>query len=217
MMRTRLAGLMFVLVVAMSSMTATAASAGLYLFSPSSVGVSFSGSGLALKLLMGINEIFCADGRSAGTIANIRLIRPFTITFLNCESKVNETACKANSVGAAEGVILTKTLHAVLGAMLPSLLGGLLVLPASGDEFIKVASSKCRLEGTYYGDLAALLVENQLGHSVTETLVDFIDSDGALIDTVNGRVTTFFEELGIPVTVETVEHLAWDEAIEIEV
>ena len=218
----RLAGLVFVAILAMSLVAATAASAGLYLFSSSSVGKLFLGLSLAGLLTAGKDQITCGDDHIEGKVLNVHLLGPFDITFLGCQSSANEggTKCSANSVGqtAGSGVILTKTIHALLGTILPSLNGGILLLPTSGKEFVVVAANTCTPETAVEGNIAGLLVANQLGHSITESLWVFDnDSNGTLIDTLNGRVKTSFELFGAAGSFETVEHQIWDGAVEIEV
>jgi hypothetical protein len=218
----RLAGLVFMAILAMSLVAATTASAGLYLFSASSVGKLFLGLSLAGVLSAGKNVVNCGDDHIEGKVLNVHLLGPFDITFLGCQSSSNEggTKCSVNSVGetAGSGVILTKTIHALLGTILPSLSGGILLLPTANKEFVLLESNKCTVETAVEGNIAGLLVANQLGHSITENLLVFDkNSNGTKIDTLNGLVTTNLEAFGVGASLETVEHQTWDGEVEIEV
>jgi len=214
----RLAGLMLMAILAMSLMAASAASAGLYLFSTGSVGTLWLGLSLASRLASGKNEVLCTDDHNEGKILNVHLLGPFDITFLGCESTKNgKEFCKANSVGAPAGVILTKTLHALLGVTLPGNLAGLLVLPTASPVFTEIEENKCTVGTSPEGTVAGLLLGQQLGHGVTETLVVFVPGDPKLIDTLNGLVKPKLLSFGAESTFETVEHLVWDGEVEVEV
>jgi hypothetical protein len=217
----RLAGLALVAVLAVSLAVASTASAGVYLFSPGSVGAEFKGLSLAGTLKAGPDSISCKDDVNAGTIANVHLIGPFDIKFTGCVSSGSGgSGCAASSVGAAEGEILTKTVHALLGLVLPAVglgLGGLLVLPVSGKQFLSLAANSCTPETTITGSVAGLLEDNQGGHLILEALVLFIPNDIKKIDTLNGLVepalTAFSEEASL----ETVEHLTFSRDVLVEV
>jgi len=214
----RLAGLMLLAILAMSLMVASAASAGLYLFSPGSVGTLWLGLSLASRLGVGKKEVLCTDDHNEGKILNVHLLGPFDITFLGCRSTNNGTEfCTAKSVGAAEGVILTKTLHALLGVTLPGNLAGLLVLPTEGAVFTEIEANKCTVATSPEGTVAGLLLGQQLGHPVTESLVVFTAGDPKLIDTLNGLVKPKLLAFVAEAEFSTVEHLNWDGEIEVEV
>jgi hypothetical protein len=214
----RLAKFLFVAILAMGLTAAPIASAGSYLFATASIGTSFLGVGLVSLLRFGKNELTCTDDHSEGRIDSVHLLGPFDITFLGCKVSTNEGRefCTIKSVGAAEGVILTHTLHALLGLVLPSGLGGLLLLPTSSDKWFTAASTKCSVEAVGEGVLAGLLEASQSGHLVLESLVNFIPGAITLIDTLNGRVEPELELFSLPGTYEAVEHLEWDGEIEVE-
>jgi len=217
----RLAGLAIVAVLAVSLAVASTASAGVYLFSPGSVGATFTGLSLAGTLRAGGNSIECKDDVNAGTIANVHLLGPFDIKFTSCVSNGQTlSGCAANSPGAAEGEILTKTVHALLGLVLPAVglgLGGLLVLPTSGKVFVTVEANNCTKETTITGSVAGLLEDNQGGHLILEALVLFIPKDITKIDTLNGLVEPLLTAFSEEATLETVEHLTFNRDVLVEV
>jgi hypothetical protein len=218
----RLAGLAIVAVLAVSLAVASTSSAGVYLFSPGSVGATFTGLSLAGILKAGSNSISCKDDVNAGTIANVHLLGPFDIKFTSCVSSGSGgSGCSINSPGAAEGEILTHTVHALLGLVLPAVglgLGGLLVLPVSGKQFVTVEENKCTpLTTTITGSVAGLLEDNQGGHLILEALVLFIPNDIEKIDTLNGVVEPALSAYSEPATLETVEHLTFSRDVLVEV
>jgi hypothetical protein len=217
----RLAGCMLLAITAASLALSATATAGPYLFTPGSVGATFVGLSLGLTIRAAGNSISCKDDVNAGTIANVHLLGPFDIKFTGCTSSGSGgSGCPFNSAGAAEGEVLTHTLHALLGLVLPAVglgLGGLLILPVSGKQFFTVAENKCTPATTATGSLAGLLEDNQGGHLILEALVLFIPNDIKKIDTLNGLVEPEFVLFSEPATLETVEHLTWNRDILIEV
>lgn len=218
----RLAGLMFIAVMVVSLAAASAASAApalSYLFSSGSVGAGFTGTSLAGKLAAGAENIVkCASDTNGGTIANVHLLGPFDITFTGCESSGNSGGnfCQVNSVNAAAGVILTTTLHALLGTVLPSELPGLLVLPTANTKFVTLAANACTIETTINGSVAGLLFKGQIGSLILESLVNFLPKDITEIHTLNGLVKPVLQAFGLPATLETLEHIAWSRDILVE-
>jgi hypothetical protein len=218
----RLAGLMLIAVLAVSLAAASAASAApalSYLFSSGSVGAGFTGTSLAGKLVEGENIVKCASDTNTGTIANVHLLGPFDITFTGCESSSNNggSFCPVHSENVStSGVILTFTVHALLGTVLPSELPGLLVLPTSGTRFVQLAANACTILSTISGTVAGLLFLGQIGHLILESLVSFLPEDIKEIHTLNGLVKPRLEFGGINATLETLEHIVWTRDIEVE-
>jgi hypothetical protein len=216
----RLAGLMLMAVLAVGLMATSAASAETsYLFSSSSVGSIALGLSLAGTLKAGEKDfIVCADDRSEAKVANVHLLGPFDITFSGCKSTSNAglTYCTAKSTNVStEGVILTLTVHALLGTVLPSELAGLLVLPTASRRFVTIARNECSPETAVEGSTAGLLFASQIGHSITESLVNFIANDITKIDTLNGIVEPELTSFGLTSTLTTLEHIAWDGPAEV--
>jgi hypothetical protein len=218
----RLAGCMLLAISAASLTMSATATAGPYLFRVSNVRNIFSSLTLALEIRAAGDSIACKDGVSAGAIANVHLLGPFDIKFTSCVSSGSGgSGCAFNTPGAAEGEVLTHTLHALLGLVLPAVglgLGGLLVLPASGKQFFTAVGNNCTPETAFIGSFAGLLEPTQVGKLVLESLILFIPGAIKQIDTLNGLVEPeLVAFLGESLAMEAVQHLTWNKDTEIEV
>lgn len=156
----RLIGLMLVAVFAMSLVAGASSASALEnpLFNP--VGSSLTGTSGTAKLTAnnGTETVTCATSSSTGSITSSLLAGNIFVHFLNCfENGTKGSNCTAKSVGAAEGLIITNTLHGILGAVLPSGAVGLLLLPSSNAKFVTLASTKCALETAVTGSVAGLV------------------------------------------------------------
>jgi len=216
----RLAGLVLMAVLAVGLMAASAASAETsYLFNSSDIGSIALGLSLAGTLKSSATEfVVCADDKSEAKIANVHLLGPFDITFSGCKSTSNggTTYCTAKSTNVStEGVILTLTVHALLGTVLPSELAGLLVLPTASRRFVTIAANNCTIETAVEGSTAGLLFASQIDRPVSESLVNFIPNDITKIDTLNGIVEPELTAFGLTSTLQTLEHIAWDGPCEV--
>src|SRR5580698_2088462 len=103
----RLAGLMFVAVMAMSLVLVSAASATEPLFSP--IGASVTGdSGLAVLIANnGADVVDCQKSTSTGTILSSLLIGNVVVHYLECTSSgPTGSNCPVRSPGQAEGLLL---------------------------------------------------------------------------------------------------------------
>lgn len=138
----RLLSLVAVAAVVVSLAVASAASAVEPLFVPGS-GTLTALTGLAkLSANNGVDVVECKESNSPGTIASPHLIR-IVLHFLKCEGSGNggETKCSVKSIGtSAENLILTETLHAIIGLILPNV-PAVLILPTSGKVFVGLAGA----------------------------------------------------------------------------
>jgi hypothetical protein len=216
----RLAGLAIVAVLAVGLAAVSTSSAASYLFRATNVGNTFSGLSLAGTLKAGTDVVTCKDDVNAGTIANVHLIGPFDIKFTGCtSSNSTQGGCPVNSEGAEPEEILTRTVHALLGLVLPLTglgLGGLLVLPTSGKLFVALAANECTPTTLVTGTTAGLLESPQLGTLVTEALVLFNNSIKE-IDTLAGLTNVGLSAFGEAAALVTVEHLTFNQGTEVEV
>src|SRR3984957_19501283 len=114
----RLVGLTLVAVMAVSLAMASAAFAEPE-FKPT--GATFKGDSVGSNVLTaGTNVITCTNNTTSGTISSATLAGGVTVDFTGCTSKKGTgEPCTAKSVGGNEGLILTTTLHGVLGLILP--------------------------------------------------------------------------------------------------
>jgi hypothetical protein len=149
----RLAGLVLAAVMAISLVAASVASAEEPFFNPAS-GTLTALTGTA-KLESSVGEIVCNKSSSPGTITNKDLIVT-VLHFLECKgSETGKSKCTVKSVGGGEGLILTKTLHGILGLVLPHI-PAILLLPTGGKEFV-----------TLVGETAGCLEEIAVSGNVT--------------------------------------------------
>jgi hypothetical protein len=212
---TRLTGEILIAILAMSLLVASSASAT-PLFRSSNVGATFLGLSLFGTLKAGSDIVTCEHDVFAGAIASVHLVGPFDIHFLGCTSAGStKSGCLVGSPGVTPGLILTTTLHALLGLVLPSELPGLLVLPASGKVFVELISNECTPTTKVTGSVAGLLEEDQVGELVLESLVLFIPKDITKIDTLNGLVEPGLSAFSEEATFQTTVHITWHEDIEI--
>jgi hypothetical protein len=166
----RLVGLILVAVFAMSLVAVSAASAAGPLFLTSVKPNPFTGTALGLSFLRtpsaGIT-VECEKSSSTGEITSTTLAGKIFVHFLECTAK-NATAehCPAMSPGAPlENLIITTTLHGILGLVLPKPASGsdegLLLLPTSGTKFVTLLGS-CIVTSAVNGSVAGL-VEQPVG------------------------------------------------------
>jgi hypothetical protein len=143
-------------------------------------------------------------------------VGPFFVHFLECKSSGNNgaTYCEVGGKGQPAGLILTKTLHALLGLALPSNLPALLLLPTSGKLFVEFESNACTPTTKVTGTVAAL-ISNQRGVPSLTTLLTFRPKDIEQIDTLLGLTEPELVAYAQTATFETVAHLAWSKDIEI--
>jgi len=164
----RLTGLVVLAVVAMGC--AVVSSAGAFssnpLFSAASIGATITlGSGGATLLKGAGLEIACKENHAVGgTVSNALLIGGFVLHYLGCEYTKGEaeSGCPANSTGASGGLILTTTLHGILGLLLPQNTTGILFLPVAGKIFTTFAEAekngkKCGVQIKVEGTSAATI------------------------------------------------------------
>jgi len=162
----RLAGVALAAVVAMSG--AVVSSAGAFssspLFSKGSVGATVTlGSGGATVLSGAGLVIGCKENHVvSGTVSNELLVGGVVIHYLGCEYTKGEaeSGCPLNSDGASGGLILTATLHGILGLLLPQKTTGILFLPVVGKILTTFAKAEkggkvCGPESKVEGSLAA--------------------------------------------------------------
>jgi hypothetical protein len=219
----RLAGFLSLAIFAVGLMAASSASAAGYLLLP--VGATVTGTSLPGILSAGGNEIKCEKDNFTATIASVHLIGPFVVHFLECKAIGEKKICPVNSSGAAEGLILTNTLHALIGLALPSNSPALLVLPTSGKQFVTINEStlkteagtteKCTPKTTVNGTVAGLLLQG-IGVKTSRALLDFVPGDPKTIDLpLAGSSAIEIEAFGVEGTFTTQVHLSYSAEAEL--
>jgi hypothetical protein len=217
----RLVGLIALTVAAMSLAAVSVASAALPSFNPSTKQKFTGTSGTGL-LVAGGSDINCTSDTSQGEITEAMLVGNIIVHFLGCTSTgAGGSGCSVKSVGAPAGnLIITKTLHGVLGLVLPSGLVGLILLPASGHTFFFLEASTCIKETSVTGSIAGLL--SPVGSkTLTSTLTFKAEHPGSgkeeikQLDTLSGISEP---ELSLFTTVaseETTENITWEKDVEV--
>jgi len=216
---TRLAGPLALTIFAIGLMASSSASATGYLLLP--VGALILGLSLPVTLIAGVNTITCEHDRFTAEIASVHLIGPLRAHLIGCTARGStNSGCPVSSVGAASGLILTTTLHSLIGLGLPGGLPALLILPASGKELVKLEKSTdkegtCTQAAAADGSVAGLLLQT-VGTRTTKALFDLVPGDPRQIDlplggTVAPEIETFAEEG----TVEAQAQLLYDTPVEL--
>jgi hypothetical protein len=175
------------------------------------------------KLVAATNSVTCSSDVLTGEVASSTLIGGVVIHFLGCKSSGSEGSnCTVKSTGSpGEGLILTSTLHGILGSVLPKPESGsevgLLLLPVSGKTITTLGSNKCTLESAVTGDVAGL-VEPTGGLQTTGKIVFGVTSGKQSIrdiDLSTGLVAPDLVAFSTTATEEGQESLTYEKAIEV--
>jgi hypothetical protein len=221
----RLAGLMFVAVLALGLVAVSAAFAGPQ-FNPTS-GVTLSGSGGTglLKANNGAETVLCTANSASGVISSATLAGGVVVKFTGCTSTSTEKAnCSVSSktAGGAAGTITTETLHGVLGTILPGGTAGLLLLPsaAGSKKFLTLLANKCTIEAQITGNVAGVI--EPLGHSQSTGKLIFTTKAAGTEQAVmnfdpstGGAVLPQLIAFGTNATEETTENLKFSPNLEV--
>ncbi|MGD1056101.1 MAG: hypothetical protein ABR992_01670, partial [Solirubrobacteraceae bacterium] len=117
----RLTGLMLVAIFAMSLIAASAAMAGAPEFKPTGASITGTSGTAILSANSGAETVTCEKDSTTGTVSSATLAGNILVHFLGCTSTgTGGSNCAVNSPGGGEGLILTNTLHGILGLVLPS-------------------------------------------------------------------------------------------------
>jgi hypothetical protein len=162
----RLAGLLMTVLAAMSVVAVSSASAASTnpLFTPVNKQ-TVTGEGNESVLTSGVLKVACAKNTIiSGAVTSSLLIGNVIIHYLGCSYTAGEatSGCTAKSVGGGEGLILTTTLHGILGLLLPTGQTAILFLPQSGKVFTTFAlaekeGKKCGPETKVTGTVNAVV------------------------------------------------------------
>jgi hypothetical protein len=179
----RLAGLVLAAVMAIGLMAVSAANAQDVLFNPAS-GTLTGLTGTA-ELTSSVGTVTCNKSTSPGTIKNKDLVE-IILHFLECKgAETGKTPCTVKNVGGGEGLILTNTLHGILGLVLPHI-PAILLLPVAGKTFVTLIGEKasCLEEIGVSGNVIGLI--EPVGKSVKQGTIKFSE----------GNNTHFISSLG---------------------
>jgi hypothetical protein len=216
----RLASLMLVAILAVGLAVASMASAAPE-FKPT--GAAVTGTGGTGTFTAGGETVVCAKDVTTATVTSVTLIGNIVIHLLECTAKTSTgTTCPLMSAGAPlENLILSKTLHAVLGLILPRPATGsdvaLVLLPVSGSQFVTVLGS-CVEESAVTGTIAGLV--EPVGTSTTKGTLTFGVTSGVQnikeVDlSTGGVVKPKFTAFGGTATAEATEAGTFSTATEV--
>jgi hypothetical protein len=194
------------LILAVASTAAAAAPE----FKPASGRYTAKGGAGTLKF--GAEVITCEKDEDVGSIASAKLVGPSTIHFLGCETAgATKSGCALNSVGASAGLIVTSTVHGVLGTILPGGRPGLLILPTAGKLFTTLAKNECTKEGKVEGSIAAPITTDKsrtakltFARSNNKQEVREIDLEGA-----SGVTEPELTAFSVSATIENTQEFTW--------
>jgi hypothetical protein len=166
-----------------------------------------------------VDVVTCKKGAGGGEIITSMSMRDVVLHFLECTSSgASKSGCtvkSTNTTGA--GLILTATLRAFIGTVLPSKGGGLLLLPASGKTVTTLAGNECTEETKVTGSVAGSILPT--GKSVTTSKVTFAAASGKQaitdIDTLSGLVKPELVAFSVSATEEAAEEVTWGKAVEV--
>jgi hypothetical protein len=182
------------------------------LFTPVT-GQSIAGTSGTSILYAGGHLVVCGKGVYTGAISTALLLGNAKAHYLSCvtlETPTSSERCEVNSVGASAGLILSKTLHGILGLILPSKRTGILFLPQSGKVFTELAANAATPETKVTGDIAGEYTP--VGKSQKTATIVFVLSAGAAsvkdfdlthgLGLVKPEVVAFAEPAGLSQTEE---------------
>jgi hypothetical protein len=185
----RLAGLALIAIFTVSLAAASGASATPS-FNPATGKVTING--LASTIGTATESATCETNVVSANIASAMLFGPFVIHFLKCTSSgPTKSGCTVKSTNTSnEGLILTNTLHAVLGLVLPSNLPGILILPTSGKLFVTLAGNECTVEAKVNGSVAGLIFPIKSSQSTGKIIFSTTEGKQEIrdIDTLAGLI-----------------------------
>jgi hypothetical protein len=221
----RLASLALVAIFAMSLAVASSASAIGPLFLPT--GQTFTGISGRSVLEGGGEKVVCESDASSGTITSSTLAGGILVHFLGCSGTgATGAKCTVKSTNTTVvGLILTNTLHGVLGLILPKPTSGsdvaLVLLPVSGKAFVTLVgspSTACvettKVSGSVAGlaePVGTLLLTGTLKFAQTSGVQNITEVDLTTGGSVKPELTAF----GSTATEETTESITYSKATEV--
>jgi hypothetical protein len=175
----------------------------------------------------GKNSVVCSANTTTGTISSATLAGGVTVDFTGCKSSGKSKAgCTVKSTNTSNaGLIITNTLHGVLGLILAKGTGSgvaLLLLPVANHEFVNIAENECTITTAVEGSVAGEV--NPVGKSQTTGTLTFLPSttagtEGESIKTVDlstgGSAKPELEAFALPASQETTESLTFSASTEI--
>jgi hypothetical protein len=175
---SRLAGLIFLVALAINLVAVTAASAAEPEFKPGTLNRFTGESGTGALETSGTKAVNCQTDTSVGEVTGPKTVGSVVVTFHNCSSTENE-GCTVKSTGSTLGLIVTKVLKGELGTTKEAKSGvGLLLQPETGTEFVSLEGTCLTVSpAPVVGSLAGEVTPVSNGETLDGKLV-FIGSAG---------------------------------------
>jgi hypothetical protein len=190
----RLVNLTVLSVVAVTLLAAASASAASRnpLFTPVSQQTVRGEGGASVLEFSGLTVACESNHMSSGNVSSSLLIGGIVLHYLGCKytKGEKESGCPANSTNTSEsGLILTNTLHAILGILLPSGETGVVFLPQGGSEFVTFAAAEkggksCGIKMPITGSVVGAVTPT--GKSVTNGTVKITEKEIQEFDLTHG-------------------------------
>jgi hypothetical protein len=214
-------GLLFTAMTVIGLGIAASALAVEPVFNPTKKQTLTATSAIASILSTGGQELLCESNNVVGgKVENALELNSVVIHYLNCSWKKGEeeSGCMASSKDATVGLILSNTLHAILGTILPQRLVGLLFLPEPGSVWFTLAASeknnkKCNAESAVTGSvIAQILPVAKLQKTSTISFGPLMDIDLThVLGLAKAKLTAFSENA----TLLQVESVTFSEETEV--
>jgi hypothetical protein len=183
-------------------------------------------SGLSLLISAGWIIACKKDAFTGAKVTSSLLVANIVVHFLECESGPTlASTLKCTSIktvgGATPGLILTTTLHGILGLILPSEEIGLLVLPVTGKIWFELAKTEnaagelCSKESKMTGNIVGLI--KPVGtHQTTGKLI-FTSPNPEDFDLTHGLglVEPELDAFSVGVSESTTEEITFTEPTEV--
>jgi hypothetical protein len=172
---SRLAGLIFLVALAVNLMAAAVASAAAPEFRPGTLNLFKGESSTGALETSSTKPIKCTSDTSTGEITGAKTVGSVVVTFHGCESEEG-TGCPVNSPGQGAGLIKTETLDGELGSVKKTEAAsgvGLLLLPTVGTSFVTLEGtclllSPAPVTGTLAGEATPLNKSSKDGDLIFE-------------------------------------------------
>jgi hypothetical protein len=155
---SRLAGLVFLVALAINLVAVTAASAAEPEFKPGTLNRFTGESGAGALEAAGTAAVTCTSDTSVGEITGPKTIGSVVVIFHGCSS-TEKGGCTVKSTHSTPGLIVTNTLKGELGTTKEAKSGvGLLLSPETGTEFVSLegeclVASPAPVNGTVAGEV----------------------------------------------------------------
>lgn len=167
-------------------------------------------------------SISCEKGSDGGEITGMDSIGRMVITFSGCVAhNEKEESCAIKSPGAAEGQIITNTLRGLLGTVksseAPSEVA-VLIEPESSKRITFLASTKCSVESSVVGTVAAEVNPVDSEVSDGEFAIELSSGKQAItqVSVLSGTKRPELEAYGLEASEQAIDEIEFENPVEID-